>query len=36
MSKIALWIRICADYWAVESAIKASNVTKASNDNFKI
>ena len=24
--KIALWIRACADDWAAESAIKASNV----------
>ena len=25
MTKIALWIRVCADDWAAESAIKASN-----------
>ena len=25
MTKIALWIRICADDWAAESAMKASN-----------
>ena len=25
MTKIALWIRVCADAWSAESAIKASN-----------
>ena len=25
MTKIALWICVCADDWAAESAIKASN-----------
>ena len=25
MTKIAPWIRVCADDWAAESAIKASN-----------
>ena len=25
MTKIALWIRVCADDWTAESAIKASN-----------
>ena len=25
MTKIALWIRVCADDWAAESAIKTSN-----------
>ena len=31
MTKIALWIRVCADDWAAESAIKATNVETPGN-----
>ena len=37
MNKIALWMRVCADDWVAESAIKASNdVNREKNKNYLI